>query len=226
MPVRLLSDDALAALLASAREETLYRALLGTTGGDPFALIKGQEHAKRALTVAAVGNHTVLFYGPPNTGKTLLVRAAATLSVIAYEMRLCPCGYYGHPLQTCTCTTARIKRHLRQRATMIRAADIQLGIDPVPARLLESSRAGTSLPVIRDTIERAKPNAATFADESGVFKQAASELKLDARCIATTKRVAISIARLAGHQTTSAEDILEAANYYRFRDGPGCDPCM
>lgn len=37
--------------------------------------IKGQESAKRALLIAASGNHNLLMYGPPGTGKTLLARA-------------------------------------------------------------------------------------------------------------------------------------------------------
>ena len=42
-----------------------------------FADIKGQEHAKRALTIAAASSHHVLLVGPPGTGKTLLARALA-----------------------------------------------------------------------------------------------------------------------------------------------------
>ena len=82
IPVKSLSD--LAAHLSGERPLAAYLAgpvALESEAVYPvdFQDVKGQEHVKRALEVAAAGGHNVLMSGSPGSGKTLMARAVPSI---------------------------------------------------------------------------------------------------------------------------------------------------
>ncbi|MCU0512413.1 MAG: YifB family Mg chelatase-like AAA ATPase [Anaerolineae bacterium] len=242
-----------------------------------FADIKGQEHVKRALEIAAGGGHNVLLSGPPGTGKTLLARAMSgilpaltraealevtriysvadlltgtpllqtrpfraphhtistagmigggslprpgevTLShrgilfldectehnprtlevlrqpledkrvtisrakgsltfpanfMLVLAMNPCPCGYYGDPVKSCTCTPPMIARYqAKLSGPLLDRIDMACQVPRVEYDKLLSSGRGESSAAVRARVQAARARQLARFGDSGLYANA------------------------------------------------------
>ncbi len=180
---------------------------------DDLSIIRGNEMGKRALLVALAGNHSIVFIGPHNCGKTMFRAAAVQYGIVTFESLPCPCGNFGG-LGICNCTDRMIGNYRRK----IPVADITVEIVP-PAQRDLTGRPGTSSADISKALEELPSYPSLELDENcrNLLKCACAELGIDPAGRERIIAVARTIANLARHQTIQSADMCEAINYRMFR---------
>jgi predicted ATPase with chaperone activity len=205
-----LTDTKLAVNQRQIANEIARRAKTATNGYDAASIIYGNEMAKRAVVVAAAGNHSILFVGPPNCGKTMLRAVALELGLgTTFEVRPCPCGYRNDPCRACRCSYNQISRHLRK----LPVADISIEVVAPAEREMRSS--GTMLAEMRQQVGAKSDYQSLELGEDGrnLLKAAVAELALDADVRNRILAVARTIANLDRSERIEARHVCEAINY-------------
>ncbi len=180
---------------------------------------------------------------PLEDGKFTVGRVAGTYTfpsqaMLVASMNPCKCGYFGDATHTCTCTKTQIQRYLSKiSGPMLDRFDIQIEVPAVDYDSLSSTQTSECSADIRSRVNQARQiqmerfsgreiyaNAqlsesdldkycALDKEGKALLKQVFERLGLSARAHSRIRKVARTIADLAGSERIESIHIAEAISY-------------
>ena len=159
--------------------------------------------------------------------------------MLVAAMNPCPCGYYNHPTQECTCQPGAVEKYLnRISGPLLDRIDLHIEVVPVPFEELSKKSAGEKSSNVRARVTRARQiQTERFANVTGIhsnsqmnskmiqkyctlneecsnlLKGAMDKLNLSARAYDRILKVARTIADLDNSQYIKEEHLAEAIQY-------------
>ncbi len=180
---------------------------------------------------------------PLEDGGVTISRVSASLSypcsiMLVAAMNPCPCGYYGHPTRSCTCSQTAVGRYLSKvSGPLLDRIDLHIEVPPVEFDQLSSKQKAESSASIRERVNAARARQQERFKGTGILSNAripTSKLKeycpltegasallkgafermgLSARAYDRLLKVARTIADLDGCNTIDTPHIAEAIQY-------------
>jgi magnesium chelatase family protein len=186
---------------------------------------------------------------PLEDAQVTIARAAMTLTfparlMLTAAMNPCPCGFATDPQHTCVCSAQQIQRYrTRISGPLLDRIDIHVDVPPVHYADLASTAAAEPSRLIRARVNTARerqrsrfggmtvPHNAAMGvreirqfctlDSAGerLLEQAMRHYGLSARAYDRIRKVARTIADLAGAETIAPEHLSEAIQYRTLERG-------
>ena len=180
---------------------------------------------------------------PLEDGMVTISRVSASLRypcsiMLVAAMNPCPCGFFGHPTRTCTCSPNAARQYLsRVSGPLLDRIDLHIEVPPVEFAQLSSKAPAESSADIRRRVNAARQiQLARFADSgilsnahipagklktlcpltdsaTALLKNAFEHMGLSARAYDRLLKVARTIADLDGAEVIDAAHVAEAVQY-------------
>ncbi len=180
---------------------------------------------------------------PIEDGKVTISRVAGTLTypssvTVVAAMNPCPCGFYGHPSNRCTCSENIVRKYLnRISGPMLDRLDLHIEVPPVDYNSLNSNIPQETSAQIRARVNAARAiqikryegtgitcNArltpallkkyCTLSEQaSGILRAAFDRLGMSARAYDRLLKVARTVADLEGSENIEAAHISQAIQF-------------
>ncbi|MDO4607660.1 MAG: YifB family Mg chelatase-like AAA ATPase [Clostridia bacterium] len=174
---------------------------------------------------------------PLEDGTVTVTRVSGTVTypssiILIAAMNPCPCGFYGHPTKTCTCSQNAVHRYLNKiSGPLLDRIDLHIEVPPVDYKSLADKAQGETSADIRARVNRARAlqterylgtgincNAqltpsllrrhCTMTEDAGAYlNRSFDAMGLSARAYDRILKVARTIADLAGQEIIQKDHI-------------------
>ena len=100
--------------------------------------------------------------------------------MLVAAMNPCPCGYYNHPTQECTCQPGAVEKYLnRISGPLLDRIDLHIEVVPVPFEELSKKSMGEKSSSVRARVTRARQiQTERFADVPGIHSNSQMNSKM------------------------------------------------